>query len=153
MLFRKQKTKKEEGRPILGFHCDKRISDSVRAGSREIGLPIGSLAEHCLGVGVAQMAADLKDEQSRICLWNHLLEQHFLKPLYELENPVDLNAAIKAQRRQLAHWELDRMAHTIVRLVEREGIPAEFFIKMARAVIEEARRKHGNETHYERRRP
>lgn len=149
-LFKKQKG--EEGvRRVFGFPCDSRIAQDIKSLSKELALPIYPTAEHALGLGTLQIVADLQDEDSKEALHNHLVEQHFLSPLFNADNDYDRDTTIKMRRRQLKRWDLDRLAHELVFMVEQRGVPARFFIQVAKQLIENACRKElrGN---YEKRR-
>ena len=144
MLFRKKKTPKP--RPIFGFPCDTRLSDLVRDLHNELTLPIYPVAEHCLGLGSDQVLADLRQEDTRQSCYNHILEEHFLRPLFDANNQYDLDAAIKIRKRQQAHWELDRFVRGLVYVVEREGVPLRLVAGVMRRLVGEARQKRRHES-------
>ncbi|MCK4793796.1 MAG: hypothetical protein KAV87_59255 [Desulfobacteraceae bacterium] len=142
-LFKKNKKPK---RPIFGFPCSLPLADDIRYLSRELTLPIYPIAEHGLGLGCVQIAVDLRDEDSRKALYNHLLEEHFLSPVFDIDNNYDMRAAIGIRKRQLRHWELDRFAHQLVYMVEREGIPIKLIMEATYRLVEHVRRKRSKNT-------
>lgn len=135
MRFRKKVPKKR----VFGFYCDRRLKEMIIAASNELTLPIYPVAEHSLRLGFSQVMTDLKDEESRRALFNHLREQHFLAPIFNSENQYDIDISIKMRKRQLARWDLDRSAHELVSMVERQGVPAKFLVEVANRLIENAR--------------
>lgn len=137
-LFQKQK-RKEGVRRVFGFLCSPQLTDNVKAISKELSLPIFAAAEHGLATGVSQMLADMKDEATKKSLQDHLIEGHFLAPLFKAGNIYDQEASIKIRRWQLRRWELDRIVHRLVSIVEREGIPPSLLIEATRNLIRDAR--------------
>ena len=143
MIFKKKKTPR---RRVFGFPCSSRISESVRALSTELTLPIYPVAEHCLGLGCEQLLSDLRDEDTRRSCHDHIAGEHFLRPLFDASSQYDLDAAIKVQKRQLAHWELDRFVHELVYMVDREGVPLRLVVEVMRRLVAEARQKRRRES-------
>jgi len=141
-LFKKQKG--EEGvRRVFGFPCDSRIAQDIKSLSKELALPIYPTAEHALGLGTLQIVADLQDEDSKEALHNHLVEEHFLSPLFNVDNDYDRDTTIKMRRRQLKRWELDRIAHELVSIVDRENIPPSLLVDITKSLLKDARRRRG----------
>ena len=143
MLFKKKETPR---RRIFGFPCSPQISELVRALSSELTLPIYPVAEHCLGLGCEQVLSDFRNEDTRRSCHDHIVEEHFLRPLFHASSQYDLDAAIKIRKRQLAHWELDRFVHELVDMVEHEGVPLRLVLEVMRRLVEEARQKRRHES-------
>lgn len=128
-LFRRQKS--EEGiRRVFGFFCSPQLADDVRVASGQLSLPYYPVAEHCLETGLTQIVADMESDDTRVSLRDHLVESHFLKPLFNAGNNYDQETSIRVRRWQLRRWELDRTAHALVALAERENIPAKVLIRI-----------------------
>lgn len=128
-LFKKQKGEKGVRR-VFGFLCSPQLADVIRVASKELTLPYYAIAEHCLETGLRQVVADMQDEDSKASLLTHLVESHFLRPLFDMGNNYDREASVKVRKWQLHRWELDRFAHTLVALAERENIPAKLLVKI-----------------------
>lgn len=143
MLFKKKNTRKDK-RKVYGFLCDPGISNGVTATAGELGLPDYAVGEHALDLGLRQVVSDLQDEETKKDLEEHLIENHFLKAFLHVDNRYDNETAIRIRKWQLRQWEFDRVAHKLVNMVAREGIPPELIIKTVGLLIKEARKAAGS---------
>lgn len=134
-----RKRKKIRGRVVFGFPCTPSIKDSVKNLARQIRVPIYPLAEHLLQIGTVQIEADLEDEEFKKDLENHLINEHLLPAVLVAENEHDLDVMIEAKKRRLLHLELEKVIRTLVRMVEKENIPAEMLVNVTRAIIRDTR--------------
>lgn len=142
-IFGKQKKRKRTRRPIFGFPCSVRLAGRVRAISKELGLVAYSVAEHSMAVGIDQMVRDMQNDDTRRALHTHVLEEHFLAPYFDEVNRYDRRIAGQARGRQLRNWQLDRVAHELVGIVERAGISADVLVEITRRLVtaEQKRRR------------
>ena len=139
MLFKKKNTRKDK-RKVYGFLCDPGISNGVTAAAGELGLPDYAIGEHSLDLGIRQVMTDLRDDETKMDLEEHLIENHFLKAFLNVDNRYDNETAIRVHKWQLRRWEFDRVAHRLVEMAVKEGIPPELIIKTVRLLIREAQR-------------
>ncbi len=143
MLFKKKNTRKDK-RKVYGFLCDPGISNGVTAAAGKLGLPDYAIGEHSLDLGLRQVMSDLQDEETKLDLEEHLIENHFLKAFLHVDNRYDNETAIRIRKWQLRRWEFDKVAHRLVGMVVKEGIPPELIIKTVSLLIKEARKATGS---------
>ncbi|MEE9399826.1 MAG: hypothetical protein V3V23_06115 [Dehalococcoidales bacterium] len=144
MLFKKKKPR----RPIFGFPCTPAIKYAVKSLAGQIRVPVYPLAEHLLQIGATQIETDLEDEESKKDLENHLINEHLLPPVLDVENEHDIDAMIEAKKRRLLHQELEKVVRTLMGMVEREHIPVSLLADVTRAIIKDARYKRGSPDTY-----
>ena len=78
--------KKRKNRRVFGFMCDEGLANGVKLTAKALGVPIFTLSEHALQIGMVQITPLLGDEEQRERLEHHLLVDHSLPP--NLTRPV-----------------------------------------------------------------
>jgi len=70
--------KRRRKRKVFGFLCDPNLAFGVRFIAADLEVPIYTVAEHLLQLGVAQMYPALEDEEHKKELQEHLINEHLL---------------------------------------------------------------------------
>ena len=84
---------KQIGRIQFNHPCDKVVVLAVKIMSKQLGAPLYVIAEHCLQLGLSEMAAIVDDVALRERLCRHLVEDHLLIPAVKPESePISRRA-------------------------------------------------------------
>jgi len=117
--------KKRRERKVFGFLCDPELALGVKFIAAGLQVPIYTVTEHLLQLGMAQMHPNLEDEVSKKELQEHLINQHLLASALSEDNEYDRAAAANARKAEKKRRARFDAAVKLVRVLEMDGVPPE----------------------------
>ena len=132
--------KKRKKRKVWGFLADPRLPLAVKLLARDLEVPMFSIAEHALELGIAQMYP-FEDEQFKTELQCHLINEHLLAPALNARNDYDEAMTARIRRQQEDHRERVEAAFRIFRFLELCGVPRETVKAELKRLAMEARKR------------
>lgn len=68
------------------MYCDRSLSALLKYTAGKIEIPMYSLAEHCIQIGLAEVWTTRKDEALMDSMYRHLVQDHLLTPVTKPES-------------------------------------------------------------------
>ena len=120
--------KKRKERKVFGFLCDPKLALVVRFISADLKVPIYTVAEHLLQLGVAQMYPALEDDEAKVQLQDHLVSKHLLMHALDERDEYDNDVAVKARKAEENRQARINAAVKLVRVLEMDGVSPEMVV-------------------------
>ena len=129
--------KRRKQRRVFGFLCDPKLTLGVKFIAADLKVPIYTVVEHMLQLGMAQMFPAIEDEEQKKELQEHLINGHLLVSALDEGNEYDEAAIARAQREQKEHHARIDAALEIVRILEINGVsPDRIMAELTRLEME-----------------